>query len=83
MGTMKLKTNRFLKNTINRKSNGNLISQHKILIQNQAVFYLAFSTSRSNNLFSPKIEITTCSSSYAHDQRAFIGVDVVVSIALV
>ena len=75
----KLETKSILKNTFNRKSNGNLISQLKILIQNQAVF----STSRSNNLFSPKIETTTCTSSYAHDQRAFDGMDVVVSIFFV
>ena len=79
MGTRKLKIKTVLKNTFYRKSNGNLISQLKILIQNQAVF----STSRSNNFFSPKIETTTCTSSYAHDQRAFDGMDVVVSIALV
>ena len=79
MGMRKLKIKKVLKNTFYRKSNGNLISQLKILIQNQAVF----STLRSNNFFSPKIETTTCTSSYAHDQRAFNGMDVVVSIALV
>ena len=79
MGVRKLETKSILKNTFCRKSNGNLISQLKILIQNQAVF----STLRSNNFFSPKIETTTCTSSYAHDQRAFDGMDVVVSIALV
>jgi hypothetical protein len=36
MGMRKLKV--FLKNTFYRKRNGNLISQLKILIQNQAVF---------------------------------------------
>ena len=78
----KLKIKKILKNTFYRKSNGNLISQLKILIQNQAVF----STLRPNNLFSPKIECTTSTSPYAQDQRAFDGmdvVDVVVSIALV
>jgi hypothetical protein len=59
-------------------ANGNLISQVKILTQNRAVF----STSRSDNLFSPKIE-TTCSSPCAQEQRAFNGVDVVLSIAFV
>ena len=79
MGARKLETKSILKNTFYRKRNGNLISQLKILIQNQAVFR----TLRSNNFFSPKIETTTCTSSYAHDQRAFDGMDVVVSIALV
>ena len=48
MGMSKLKIKKILKNTFYRKSNGNLISQLKILIQNQAVF----STLRSNNFFS-------------------------------
>ena len=48
MGMRKLKIKKVLKNTFYRKSNGNLISQLKILIQNQAVF----STLRSNNFFS-------------------------------
>ena len=48
MGTRNLKIKKVLKNTFCRKSNGNLISQLKILIQNQAVF----STLRSNNFFS-------------------------------
>ena len=35
MGMRKLETKSILKNTFNRKSNGNLISQLKILIQNR------------------------------------------------
>ena len=79
MGMRKLEIKKVLKNTFYRKSNGNLISQLKILIQNQAVF----STLRSNNFFCPKIECTTCTSPYAQDQRAFSGIGVVHSIALV
>ena len=48
MGMRKLKIKRFLKNTFYRKSNGNLISQLEILIQNRAVF----ATSSTNNFFS-------------------------------
>ena len=48
MGMRKLKIKKVLKNTFYRKSNGNLISQLKILIQNQAVF----ETSSTNNFFS-------------------------------
>jgi len=48
MGIRKLKIKIFLKNTFYRESNGNLISQLKILTQNRAVF----STLRSNNFFS-------------------------------
>ena len=47
MGTRKLKRKSILKNTFYRKSNGNLISQLKILIQNRAVF----ETSSTNNFF--------------------------------
>ena len=50
MGMRKLKIKRFLKNTFYRKSNGNLISQLKILIQNQAVFETS-----STNISVPKI----------------------------
>ena len=74
MGVRKLETKSILKNTFYRKSNGNLISQLKILVQNQAVF----STSRSNNFF-----FSEDRNHNAHDQRAFDGMDVVVSIALV
>ena len=48
MGMRKLKIKRFLKNAFYRKSNGNLISQLEILIQNRAVF----ETSSTNNFFS-------------------------------
>jgi hypothetical protein len=48
MGTRNLKIKKVLKNTFCRKSNGNLISQLKILIQNRAVF----ETSSTNNFFS-------------------------------
>jgi hypothetical protein len=48
MGIRKLKIKIVLKNTFYRKSNGNLISQLKILIQNRAVF----ETSSTNNFFS-------------------------------
>ena len=48
MGMRKLKIKKVLKNTFYRKSNGNLISQLKILIQNRAVF----ETSSTNNFFS-------------------------------
>ena len=48
MGVRKRETKRILKNTFYKKSNGNLISQLKILIQNQAVF----ETSSTNNFFS-------------------------------
>ena len=47
MGARKLETKSILKNIFYRKSNGNLISQLKILIQNQAVF----ETSSTNNFF--------------------------------
>jgi hypothetical protein len=47
MGMRKLKIKKVLKNTFYRKSNGYLISQLKILIQNQAVF----ETSSTNNFF--------------------------------
>ena len=48
MGMRKLKIKRFLKNAFYRKSNGNLIAQLEILIQNRAVF----ATSSTNNFFS-------------------------------
>ena len=48
MGMRKLKIKNVLKNIFYRKSNGNLISQLKILIQNRAVF----ETSSTNNFFS-------------------------------
>ena len=47
MGMRKLKIKKVLKNTFYRKSNGNLISQLRILIQNRAVF----ETLRLNNFF--------------------------------
>ena len=50
MGARKLKSKSILKNTFHRKSNGNLISQLKILIQNQAVFETS-----STNISVPKI----------------------------
>ena len=50
MGVRKLETKSILKNTFYRKSNGNLISQLKILIQNRAVFETS-----STNISVPKI----------------------------
>ena len=50
MGMRELKIKRFLKNTFYRESNGNLISQLKILIQNRAVFETS-----STNISVPKI----------------------------
>jgi hypothetical protein len=63
MGMRKLKTKSILKNTFYRKSNGHLISQLKILKQNQAVF----STLRSKNLFSRIAYSYTPTSLYAQD----------------
>ena len=63
MGARKLKGKRFLKNTFHRKSNGNLISQLKILIQNRAVFETS-----STNISVPKIAYSyTPTSLYAQD----------------
>ena len=55
MGMRKLKIQRFLKNTFCKKSNGKLISQLEILIQNRAVFETS-----STNIAAPQaIETTT------------------------
>jgi hypothetical protein len=61
------------------KSNGNLISQLKILIsvQNRAVF----ETSSTDNFFSPKIECTTPTFLDARDHARSNGMGVVHSIA--
>ena len=79
MGMRKLKIKKILKNTFYRKSNGNLISQLKILIQNRAVF----ETSSTDNFFSPKIECTTPTFLDARDHARSNGMGVVHSIALV
>jgi hypothetical protein len=63
MGVRKLETKSILKNTFYRKSNGNLISLLKILIQNQAVF----ETSSTNNFFSRIAYCDTPTSLYAQD----------------
>ena len=47
MGARKLKSKRFLKNTFNRKTNGNIISQLKILTYKIEPFFETSSTNIS------------------------------------
>jgi hypothetical protein len=65
MGMRKLKIKKVLKNTFYRKSNGNLISQLKILIQNRAVF----ETSSTNIFFSRIAYSDTFTPLYAQERQ--------------
>ena len=72
MGTRKLKSKSILKNTFYRKSNGNLISQLKILIQNRAVFETA-----STNISVPVIAYFTGSTLLNAKERQLLnGIEV-------